>query len=175
MKFSELNIISIDPALQSTGVCCVVNKEINTFLISKKNEIYWNYQRTFNNIINVASRKYHLCLIEKPLMNKRQYEVVGIIKSNLEYYKLPYIEVHPDIWRHIMGVKQLLKGIKKKTAAGIRLYLDRVKSITCKSFDTTDEADAYMMYRAVCDIMDKPGKLTAAAENIRVKINEILN
>lgn len=171
MKFSELNIISIDPSLRSTGVC-LHGSGYTTLVFQPERNIYLNYLTVFNNLLD--SMEYKLCLIEKPLMNKKQYEVVGILKACLEYSGVPFIEVHPDIWRHIMGVKKLLKGINKKTAAGIRLYLDRVKSITCKSFATTDEADAYMMYKAVCDIMDKPGRLTKAAEKIRLEIKELL-
>ena len=169
MKFSEMNVISIDPSLRSTGVFYkIAGNDGYSEIVRPKKDNLFRILYYFSEITG-----FDVCLIEMQFMNNAQIEVVGVIKAIMQGADIPFVEVHPDIWRHIMGVKQLLKGVNKKTATGIRLYLDRVKLITCKSFDTTDEADAFLIYRAVCDIMDKPGRLTPAAEKIRLQIEEI--
>lgn len=182
MKFSEMNVISIDPSLRSTGIYVKspIAEEEYSSCIKTKGNLYRMLALILSeldcdeliypelwNVIDIA-------IIEKQFMNNEQQKVCGVIMGVIARNGIPIVEIQPQIWQSIIGWDRLLKGINKKTAAGIRLYLDRVKSITCKSFDTTDEADAYMMYSAVCDIMDKPGRLTQAAERIRLEIRELL-
>lgn len=169
MKSSQLNIISIDPSPKSTGVY-IKRREGNGF--SYVIQPLKNHHAHILNWFSVTGN-IDICLIEKPFTNKAQHEIVGVIKAAMQKAGIKYVEIHPKVWQTITGIGKILKGIDKKKADGLE-YTHTVEKYYGKSFRTTDEADAYMMYWAVCDIIDNPGKLTPAVEKIRLQIEEIM-
>lgn len=180
MKFSELNVISIDPSLRSTGVY------VNAPIAEEEYSEAITPKGTRNRLLAILLGRIEtcmypelanvidICLIEKQFMNNVQQMVYGIIIASIARLGIKIIEVQPRVWQAITGMGAPLSNYDKKTESGRSMYLVAVKFMYGKLFETTDEADAYMMYRAVCDIMDKPGKLTPAAEKIRQQIEEIL-
>lgn len=184
MKFSELNIISIDPSLRSTGVFYQLpefNREMSK-VISPSGDINIALGRIQESIINDMANdpdiwsKIALCIIEDVYLStktksKEIVMVSGVIRATISNHCIPIIEINVNTWKSITGWKKLSKGITKKDTEA---YCFRVAEFYGKHFKTTDEADAYMMYLAVCDIMEKPGRLTLAVEKIRKQIQEIL-
>jgi len=169
MKFSEMNVISIDPSLRSTGV--YASSGFASAIINKS-ETFYQAMRKIVKFLEI--RKPDIVLIEKQFRNKDQLKVYGAIYGIFAFKYIAIIEMHPRIWQSITGMGAPLSNCDKKTKSGQSMYLSIVNSMYGKHFSTTDEADAYMMYCAVCDIMDKPGRLTPAAEKIRLQIEEIL-
>ncbi len=95
-------------------------------------------------------------------------EVGGIIRCYFSRRRIPIIEVSPMTWKSLtIGVKQ-----KKKPAAERDRYLQLVATSYGRQFQTTDCADAFLMYEMVKSLIEKE-PATATAKGIRTRLMEI--
>ena len=82
-------------------------------------------------------------------------EVHGIIKALAVHYGVRIEEMASSTWKsYIFGSKKTNWPQKKKTKRGTEEYLEKVKKATGRKFNTTDEADAYMIYRTFVNATD---------------------
>jgi hypothetical protein len=108
MTFStvrDLNIISIDPSLRSTGVFTCVSGKCAAYSLRYKEdrlELLGKYVRHF---IAEAKKRYDLCIIEGYSMGSRsssvtvQAEVGGIVRAFFSAVGTPIIEIPPQSWK----------------------------------------------------------------------------
>jgi len=97
--------------------------------------------------------QWDLCIIEEYTFHNAQSrsvtiqaEVGGIIRACFAAYGVPIIEVNTQTWKSMTGIRLPKTSVYDKSQ-----YLNRVSEQFGKRFNTTDEADAYMMYWAVCE------------------------
>lgn len=79
-------------------------------------------------------------------------EMTGAIKFVIATYELPLVIIPTGQWRSVTG-KQLWR-LPKATQKDRQHYLDIVQVMHGLSFSSTDEADAYMIMRAI-ELVDK--------------------
>ena len=159
-------VICIDPSLRSTGV---YTSDDLSFCIKTKGE-HSSSLLFIHEVLNehLSSTMYDLAVVEDYAYNVKNSssitalgEVRGVVLMTLNAWSIPIVDMNIQIW------KSLTLGINKKDK---KHYLEWVKRLYNKVFETTDEADAYMMYKALCLIMS--GKaLTKGAKGLLEKID----
>lgn len=180
-----MNLIALDPSLRRIGVyISSQNKsgskryEYNRKLsrLEALTEIY----RDMNALIRRAKSKHDLQvgIIEGYIFSKKsssitsQAEVGGIIRGILGDCGVPIIEVAPLTWKSNMLGKQNIR-LKKSTKAQQELYLRIVYAKHKVRFDTTDEADAWMMAKIVEKVFYEEAGDGIGVQNIKKRLIEI--
>lgn len=146
-------IIAIDPSLRSTGL--FVEETRKTFAIAPKGHEYQALYEIFLEV-NKFFRTYRPSdIVIEQLAYSRHSRgisslaaVHGVIKVAAMHYKITIHELAPTSWKSfIFGGKRTGWPKKGKSKKITMQYLDAVKKATGHGFKTTDEADAYMIYK----------------------------
>jgi len=182
----KINLIAFDPSLRKIGIYIKIGDEEK----SKRYEYHSKISRLkvlaqiYNDmaiLINRLSGKYNIDvgIIEGYAFSKNsksitaQAEVGGIVRGILGDCEIPIIEVAPLTWKSDMLGKGNIR-LKKSTKAQQMIYLDKVQRYHDRRFDSTDEADAWMMARLVEKIINDEAADTPGIRNIRNRLKDIL-
>jgi len=157
----NLNIISIDPSLRSTGVFMSRKGKCESYAIQKKSPRIETLGYFVRHFAQVAKQtKWDLCIVENYSLASRSSavtimaEIGGIIRACFAANDIPILEITPMTWKSIAGLnaweKASGKKLKKLTTADRTLYREVCFDRFGFSMDTTDETDAfYMLWTAV--------------------------
>jgi len=146
----DLNIISIDPSSRSTGICFCLKGKISTMVVQRKEsrmELLGWYLKYFSAM--AKSRTWDLVIIEGYAMGgsgrlTMLAEVGGIIRACFSAYKVPILELAPQTWRSVTGVR-----LKKLSVADKSAYREATYNVLGVSADTVDECDALLFLYTV--------------------------
>lgn len=153
-KPEELNIIVIDPSLRSSGVLTCKQGKIETYSIQRKEErikVLGYYTKFFVKLVKETS--WDLCVIENYAFSKSssattiQAEVGGIIRGCFSALGVPIIEIASTSWKSITGFEKY--KLKKNSVQEKREYLNKISELYNVEVDTTDEADAFLMFKTI--------------------------
>lgn len=142
-----MNIISIDSAKAHIGIYIKTNKEYHeTITTTKLNNDNEKYQHIYIRITDLClDNKIEVAFLEDypfSIGNSRSItalaEVKGIILLALYNQNIKIIKVNPSTWQAMVKLE-----LPKKQKA--KVYIEAVNKFYNKSFESTDECDAYMM------------------------------
>ena len=94
-----------------------------------------------------------MCIIEGYSMGSRSSavtvaaEIGGIIRACFSAYGVPIIEIAPQCWKAVTGIR-----LKKASVQDKREYRNECITKFGFSFDTVDEVDAFLMFWSVVEI-----------------------
>lgn len=178
----ELNIISIDPGKADTGFFIKGDGREYTGVI--ENPICCTTAQVTNIIYNTLKRlldlgngqQFDYGLIEDYAFNPKNKksiiplaEIGGVIRLVFYQLGIPLIAIHVQTWKSLMGVNKIDKQKNSK------LYLETVNKYYNKAFETTHEADAWLIYNSVQVILNSNyNLLTETTREIRDKIEKII-
>ena len=170
-----MRVISVDPAVRSTGVFIRTPEERRAYRIQSKPKVDGNHA-----LANLHMKLYKLCvrhypfdlgLVEAyPIGAKFQQgsmelgAAYGIVRAVMAAFDIPIVAIHPSTWQSLT-TGRMPKGNKAKTAA----YVGEVERRYRVRFETTDCADAYLIWRAARQLIDSPGR-TEAQEKLRSEL-----
>lgn len=158
---ADLNIISIDPSMRSTGITYCINGKISTVCLKRKEErfqlIGW-YIRYFATL--AKSKKWDIMIVEgySMMSNGRNHsyviEIGAIIRACFASYNVPILEISPQSWKSISGLNEWEKNnnkkLKKLTKLDLSLYREACYDLLGISAETFDEMDSlYFLYSAI--------------------------
>lgn len=166
-----MNIISIDFSKISTGVYTNINGKESSFAIKIKSsvklpDVICIIYNEFTKILDDNSYDYGL--IEWIYRGTSLLKISGVICLAFAQHKIPLVEIPTMTWKSVLGICRLDKK------HGHDKYMLFVKTKYGKVFETTDEADAYMMYQVVKQICKETKVITPAATKIREQIKKIM-
>jgi hypothetical protein len=172
-----MKIISIDPSKQNTGIYEKFESYENASLFSidlktsahKTLDMVYAY---FNNLIQ--KNKYDFGLIEDYSFNfKKKYSIIPMVEVGTAirlafiHNRVPLVAIHHKIWKALT-----LKVEDKENNRDI--YFELIKQRFGKVFDTTHEAEAYLIYQSARILFNTELNLTEAMEKVKKKLNNIL-
>lgn len=149
-----MNAIALDPSLRSFGTYSVRDGQESSEV--KRIPSTVDRIETLGKIgswmsrVSALDQQWHLCIVEGYSMGSKsssvtvQAEVGGIVRFLFAGRKIPIIEVPPQVWKSVTGVR-----LKKGTAMHKSDYLNAVRTLYGKDFETTDECDAFLIYQCV--------------------------
>jgi hypothetical protein len=173
----ELNIISIDPSLRSTGVFTCQEGKCKAYTFARKEERIALLGLFAKHFARVAKEtKWDLCLIEGYSFGSHSSsvtvaaEVGGIIRASFSAFGIPIIEVPPMTWKSITGLAKL--KMPKVSVQNKRDYLNYCIETFGFTFDTTDEADAFYIFLATMQA-SRGNVKKGVGSNIRTRLEEL--
>jgi hypothetical protein len=170
----ELNIVSIDPSLRSTGLFfCEEGKCRSETLAPKTDRLVTLgfYARYFVKL--AKSKDWDLLLIENYSFGSKsnavtvQAEVGGIIRACFAARGILIVEMPIQTWKAIAGIRLPKVSVKDKSD-----YKNAVMNKFDFTFDTTDEADAFMIFWAIREISRGRVK-KGLGSDIRVRLEKV--
>jgi len=184
----KLRIISIDPSLISTGVYSFDRGHGQSFAIRTRGKDRADRLVGIHDGLthHISQTTYDIALVEDYAYSIKGSqsltalgEVRGVVIMTLRQWAVPAVDLNIAIWKNftIGGELELdgktKKKWNKKTRDGREAYLSRVHDLYGRTFKTTDEADAYMMFRATGRILLGAAK-TKAAKKLAKTMLDIL-
>lgn len=172
-----MNIISIDPGKGNLGIFLKVGKDEKSILIHQKPkttqaEAMVNIYNTLNDIF--CRNSIHCAFMEDYSLNFsypnsliKFCEIVGIIKLALKLKNIPCILIHSGTWKSLTGIKIKKREHKKQ-------YLQAIKTKYGKHFESIDNADAYLIYKAAQILSKKTDFLTDEQMRIRKEMKNVI-
>ena len=181
-----MDIISFDPSLRSTGVYYRVDGVEKSFTIQSHSSMermdvlaehidrIMQFLASFNKMTVkcIAVVEGYAYGFKNSRSMCQLAEVGGIVRGVLRYYRIPVIEIPPMVWKSITLGSQNIRA-KKYTAKDKMFYHMLVAQKVGPPFETTDEADAYMMAWAFEQIVKGIGGLSPGAHEIRSRAENI--
>jgi len=173
-------MISIDPGKYRTGIFYKSTTLEKSFCIKNRKPLADEYALVnIHDMLNVMvnelyadGEEINFAIIEGYGVNLKKRnsmlfmgEVIGVIRLTLTLHDIPIITMPIQTWKHYCRIES------KKSL--IRKYLDEVYQKFNMEFDTTDEADAYMMYRALVNISKKTKSLSETDIKIKDQLRKI--
>lgn len=182
-----MRVISLDPSLRSFGVYCNRDGEetADTRQMPASIDRLDALGRHLSWLSHISAEGWDLCIIEDYAFsggrdrgqNSRgvtvQAEVGGIARGIFRARKIPIIEVPIGVWKAVTGVR-----LKKQTAGEKAAYLWTVKQLFERDFQTTDEADAFLLYHTVkkCGterpIGEGPRRILSILETLKINMRD---
>jgi len=168
-----LNIISIDPSLRSCGF--YGSRDFgndSSFSIQEKGDriqVLGLFLRRFEE----QAKYYDALLIEDYAFSRHsqsvtvQAEVGGLARAAFSAENKPVIEVGISTWKYITGISGK-KATKKERAD----YIDLVYKKFGQGFDSTDSADAWMIYYSCAMIAANNILPTEPTERLRLEMDK---
>ncbi len=176
-----MNIISIDFSKVSTGIYAKYKKVEASEVIkikpktTQKETLRILYANFYKRLID---KKYDFGLIEGYAFNPKNRrglipmsEIGGVIRLAFSQTQTPLVTIHVQIWKMLIQININKNKQKKKYIAAIKTKYD-------KSFDTVDQADAFLIYQAARIIAKRTTNITPAmrkAKDKLIKIIEVYN
>lgn len=153
-------VIAIDPSLRSCGF--FIPEGDKSLAIRSTEHEYTALHKILEGTAKIfKTYRPEQIVIERLAFSKHSRsvsamgEVHGIIKALAVHYNVEIVEMSSNTWKsYIFGSRMKAWPRKGKTKKATAVYLDRVKKATGRSFQTTDEADAYMIYRTFINGQD---------------------
>ena len=169
-----MKIVAFDPSLSSTGVWVDRTGQSYSIRTDAKESRFDRLAKLYRSVGKILSKERpEIVAVENyayGITNSKsitaQAEVGGIIRALARVMGAQVVEVATAQWKNmVLGSGA---GGSKKTKADRALYIGMVKAITGKQFETTDEADAYMIAEYVKRVMNGEAKTEAARSIKRV-------
>jgi len=169
-------IMSVDPSLRSTGV--YIHGDLYTIETRSKlpaEAAKENIYRTLSDLIRY--RRPKICLIEDYSYQKAGgtasltslAEVRGIIQAICFEWDCRIVPVNIQMWKNIMSFK-----FAKQKKADKQIYIATAETrFPGHGFDSTDEVDAFMIYKAVEKLLHFGGN-TESQKKLVNQVREIL-
>lgn len=170
----KLNFVIVDPSLRSSGVLVCRDGKISTYAIQRKTprlETLGYYLCHFAHL--AKERKWDMLVIEEYAFSRQSQsvtvaaEIGGIIRACFASYKIPIIEMPISTWKSITGIK-----MKKASVQDKRDYINAVIEKFGMELDTTDEADAFLMFYSIAMISRGVVK-KGVGSNIRCELEKL--
>lgn len=168
-----MNILSIDPSLRSCGFYGARDfGSDSSYTIRDKGDriqVLGLFLRRFEE----AARYYDALLIEDYAFSRHsqsvtvQAEIGGLARASFSAEGKPVIEVGISTWKYVTGVSG-----KKATKKDRADYLDLVYKKFGRGFDSTDSADAWMIYYSCAMILAGKVLPTEATERLKAEMME---
>lgn len=158
------NFVIVDPSLRSSGVLVSNGLNVRSYAITSKStrlETLGLYLKHFSEL--AFSNNWDFLAIESYSFGSHsrsltvQAEIGGIIRACFSAEKVPVIEIPIPTWKSVTGIR-----LKKTTKSDKKAYTDAVFKKYGVQFDTTDEADTYLMYQTLKAV--SRGKTSKGAE-----------
>lgn len=179
-----MNAIALDPSLRGFGVYSVRDGQESSEVKRISSDI--GRMDTLGKLFSWLSRLsapekgWGLCIVEGYSLGSKssavtvQAEVGGIARGWFSARDIPVIEVPPQVWKAVTGVR-----LKKGTAMHKSDYLNAVRTLYGRDFGTTDECDAFLIYQCVkkCGIERPVGpgavKIRQQLEEFKINAREM--
>lgn len=150
-----MRVCALDPSLRSFGVYMnrdgVETSEVKRIPATESDRLDTLVRLgTWLSRLSSPDQQWDLCLVEGYSMGSNsssvtvQAEIGGIARFLFAGRKVPVIEVPPQVWKSVTGVR-----LKKGTSMHKSDYLNAVRTLYGKDFSTTDECDAFLLYQCV--------------------------
>lgn len=174
-----MNIISIDPSKIRTGVFTIIDEKESSLLLENKRNIpqeealicIYNF---FNYILN--NNHFDIGLIEGYGFNPKNRksiipmcEIGGVIKLIFNNALIPLITIPVMTWKTLTIGKYKIDKRKNPDE-----YLRMIEFKYEKSFESIDEADAFLIYISAKEIGKRTKYLTPSMKKIRKQISDII-
>lgn len=181
-----MDIVSFDPSLRSTGIYYRVDGIEKSFSIQSHSSMermdvlaehldrIMQFLASFNKMTVkcIAVIEGYAYGIKNSRSMCQMAEVGGVVRSVLRYYRIPVIEIPTPVWKSIALGSRNVRA-KKYTAKDKMFYHLLVAQKFGRRFETTDEADAFMMAWAFEQIVKGIGGLSPGAIDIRSRAEKI--
>lgn len=158
-----MRIVSIDPSLHSTGIFWIDDIEIGDghtcVILNGSGDRIQSIYRIWEKVWELCEEHgpFDIGIVEGYAFNVKgsqsltvMAEVGAAVRLALTAHGVRIVEVAPASWKS----KSIGFKLKKKTVEQRNLYLAAARAICGRTFKTTDEADAMMMYRATRPRLD---------------------
>ena len=165
-----MNLLFVDPSMRSTGIYAIAKGEQYSSTFETKSdhiEALGEIAREFSD----KAKFYDVLIIEDYAFSRasqsvsKNAEVGGIIRGAFSYHKKPVIEVSISTWKSICNFR-----MKKDTAKAKKAYCDEAFKRFGERFESTDAADAYMIYYTCKQVLSGKAKDTEATARLWVKL-----
>lgn len=162
-NFEKTDIIAVDPSLRSTGVYIAAEDYCFTIKTNPEEDrikTLSDLMRKWTGIFNDGGQ---LLLIEDYAFSRNSQsvtklaEVGGIIRAAAGEFNMQIIEVPSTFWK--FWTKQSLAPDKKNTKAYCEYFNDKYG----RNFNTTDEVDAFLIYKGCCSALETHNAYTSKA------------
>ena len=166
-----MNVISIDPGVERTGIYLFRNGQGSSISIERPHSAErWNHLAELRKAILQYTKGMDLALVEDypyglpALRAASAIEVGGVVRGTLTEMGVPIIVVGISTWKALT-----IGHMRKGTISEVKAYCRAVHKKYGHWFATADEADAFLIYVAVLRIQNREtgGK---AADRIRQEI-----
>lgn len=165
-----MNVISVDPGLECTGLYVFRNGEGTATSVRRGGRAGYDHLVELRKVVMLHARGCHAALVEDyaysrlPGGGKSAMEAGATVRTALAEVGLPPILVNPAIWK-----ARTIGNMPKDTVGEKVRYLETVRKAYGKAFDTTDEADAFLIYLAALVIWYE-GAESPAQEQLRALV-----
>ncbi len=161
-----MNIIALDPSLRSFGVYSNRDGQVESKVIQYKGDRVETLGRLLSKFSHISALGWDLCAVEGYAMGAKgqgvtvMAEVGGIIRGLFAARGVPVLEVPPEVWKAVTGIR-----LKKGTTMHKSDYANAVLSLYGVTFPTTDQCDAFLIYQTV----KKCGKVAVGPGPVVIK------
>lgn len=167
-----MNVITIDYSKKCTGIFTKIDGVETSLTI--RNKVKCSQEKALCNIYTqfielLSSFRFDFGVVEVPRNSAFQmgmFEIGGVIKLAFAQKGIPLIPIYVQTWKTLT--------IKKADKKRVKAYLDLVEDKYKRRFKTTDEADAYMIYKAIILIAKKTKGMTKGMLKIKDSILSII-
>lgn len=145
-----MRVISLDPSLRSFGIYTNRDGETASKVLQYKGDRVETLGRLLSKFSHVSGEGWDLCIVEGYAMGAKgqgvtvMAEVGGIVRGMFAARGIPVIEVPPEVWKAVTGIR-----LKKGSTLHKSEYINAVLNLYGVRFETTDECDAFMLYQTV--------------------------
>lgn len=172
MNLHELRVLSLDMSLRSTGYYLSDADEWGTIQNPAKTPHNDCLVKIGDNIRDLVERA-ELVLLEDYVPSSGGHKAThsaGELRGVVVYAisgRVPIVLVHNMTWKY----QTPLARVKKQSAAEKRTYIQSATLFSGRTFETTDEADACMMYFATLKLLETKPK-HKVCEQIRAAMSQ---
>ncbi|MBE3088589.1 MAG: hypothetical protein IMZ71_05705 [Chloroflexi bacterium] len=170
-----MDIISVDPGLQHTGVFEIVEGKRRCWHIEQgKSSRYAHLSAIFRTLSKRCEEvAFRIGFVEDYAYRDNKSvmfaEIGGVIRAAMVGAGVPIVIMPIATWKSLtIGNKP--KGTIQEGAA----YVRRVNKLYGAESSTPDEADAFLIYYAAKMITERKTRLTDAAERLRENVMRVL-
>lgn len=152
-NFEKIDVISVDPSLRSTGVYIAGKDQsftIKTNPDEDRVQTLSKLMRKWNEIFNGGGQ---LLLIEDYAFSRNSQsvtklaEVGGIIRAAAGEFNMQILEIPSTFWKHWTNQSEAPDKKKEKD------YCEYFSKKYSRSFATTDEVDAFLIYQSCLNVL----------------------
>lgn len=171
-----MNVVSIDPGVTSSGFYVFRKGRARVFRVVREDDVrhHYVYLSKLRNAVLSLAPGAQMALVEGypfQLPGSRvayAIEAGGVVREALATLGVPIVVMPIPVWKASFIGLHLPKK-KSGSASNTEQYLREVERHFGKSFKSTDEADAFMIYAAALAIWNGEYQ-TAAALRVRESI-----
>jgi hypothetical protein len=178
MEEQAVNIVSIDPSLSCTGVFYHCRGRSGSYSIKLSSKI--PQMRRLSMLFDAISgcpfvAQADLAIVEEHPAHAPRATLLAepntITRLALYRRGIPVVTIPNNTWKQELRFPAMKKGSRAADLA----YIDTVYRDYGRMFDTTDEADAYLMYAAVLKILSEEAAGGKGAARVLAQYQAIMS